>query len=121
MKPQGKKIQSGLESIIPSAQVQLTTVPGTNRSVSLISGVIKPGPYPIIDPHDTVLRLISRGGGVSPALINPQVKLIRAGRTYTSSVTRLFDNPSLDTIVKGGDKIIIGKDQRYFRDRKSVV
>lgn len=110
-----QKIQSELKSIIPSAQVQLTTIPGTNRSVSLISGVVAPGAYPIIDPHDTILRLISRGGGVSPALLNPQVKFIRAGRTYKSSVARLFENPTLDSIVKGGDKIIIQNDQRYFR------
>ena len=109
------KIQSQLADIIPSAQVQLTTTAGMNRSVSLVGGVSGPGTYPIIDPHFTVLNLISQGGGVSASLRNPHITLIRAGRTYRSSLDRIVKNPSLDSILKGGDKVIVQNDARFFR------
>jgi polysaccharide export outer membrane protein len=109
------KIQTQLEGIIPSAQVQLTTKRGLKSSVSLVGGVGAPGSYPIIDPHYTVLNLISQGGGASPALRNPHVRLIRAGRTYKSSLDRIYKNPALDTVIKGGDKVILEDDERYFR------
>ncbi len=109
------KIQTQLAMIIPSAQVQLTTAAGIKRSISLVGGVSNPGTYPIIDPHFTVLNLISQGGGVSAALRNPHITLIRAGRTYRSSLDRIVKNPSLDSILKGGDKVIVQNDVRYFR------
>lgn len=109
------KIQKKLEVIIPSVQLQLTTTPGMNRSVSLVGGVASPGNYPISDPHFSVLNLISLGGGVPTSLRNPQVRLIRAGHTYTTSLDRIFKNPALDSILKGGDKIIVQNDERYFR------
>ncbi len=109
------KIQDKLESIIPSAQVQLTAVPGSNRSVSLVGGVASPGSYQITDPHFTILNLISQGGGALPSMKNPHVRLIRAGRVYTTSLDRIYKSPSLDSILKGGDKIIIERDKRFFR------
>lgn len=109
------KIQGQMEAIIPSAQVQLSTQAGTKRSVSLVAGVANPGSYPIVDPHFTVLNLISQGGGASPSLRNPHVRLIRAGRTYKSSLDRIYKNPSLDSVLKGGDKVIVENDERYFR------
>ncbi|MBL4750689.1 MAG: polysaccharide export protein [Amylibacter sp.] len=110
-----QKIQNKLEKIIPSAQVQLTSIPGAHRSVSLVGGVVSPGNYPIRDTHYTVLNLISQGGGASPALENPQVRLIRAGRVYTTSLSSIYANPSLDSVLKGDDKVIVQRDKRFFR------
>jgi polysaccharide export outer membrane protein len=110
-----QKIQEKLEKIIPSAQVQLTSIPGVHRSVSLIGGVAGPGNYQITDPHYTVLNLISQGGGALPALANPQVRLIRNGRVYTKSLRSIYANPSLDSVLKGGDKVIVQQDERFFR------
>lgn len=109
------KIQTKLSTVIPSAQVQLTTTAGMKHSVSLVGGVKTPGLFPINDPHFTVLNLISMGGGVAENLNNPHVKLIRAGRTYGSSLDRIVKNPSLDSVLAGGDKVILQEDERYFR------
>jgi polysaccharide export outer membrane protein len=109
------KIQTKLESISPSAQLQLTGTPGSKRSVSLISGAASPGAYPVSDPHFSILNLISVAGGAKPGLRNPQVKLIRKGRTYSASLARIISKPSMDTILKGGDKVVIENDPRYFR------
>ncbi|MFK5996552.1 MAG: polysaccharide biosynthesis/export family protein [Rhodobacterales bacterium] len=109
------KIKTKLETISPSAQLQLTGTQGSKRSVSLIGGAAAPGPYPVSDPHFSVLNLISEAGGASPGLRNPQVKLIRKGQTYSTSLDRIISTPSMDTVLRGGDKIIIENDPRYFR------
>lgn len=114
------KIQGKLEAISPSVQVQLVATSGHSQSVSLVGGVASPGSFPVDDAHFTVLNLISMGGGVSASLKNPYVKLIRKGRKYSTSLERLYDNPDLDTILKGGDKIIVEKDRRYFRSLGAV-
>jgi len=110
-----EKIQTQLSRIIPSAQLQLTTIAGTNRSVSLVSGVANPGSYVIDSTHFTILNLISLGGGPSADLRNPRVKLVRAGRTYNTSLSEIYDNPNFDIVLKGGDKVLLQSDNRYFR------
>lgn len=107
-------IQHRLEAQIPAAQVRLVLVPGRRNSVDLVGGVAAPGSYPLPDRNFTVLGLIARGGGVQPALKNPQIRLQRDGRLYGVSVDRLYANPGLDTTLRGGDKIIIEEDERYF-------
>ena len=108
-------IQSRLESIISSAQVQLSIAQGQSSSVNLVSGVAKPGSYPLTGRHFTVLDLISTGGGISPTLRNPQVRLLRAGRSYGISARKLYGAPNLDTVLRGRDKVIVQQDDRYFR------
>lgn len=107
-------IQEQFSKIIPSAQVQLTHTPGRESSVDLISGVTKPGNYPLPDRDFTVLSLLAAGGGISDKLVNPQVRLMRGGNLYGISASRLTANPSLDTTLRGGDKVFVAEDKRYF-------
>jgi len=107
-------VQRKLEAILPSAQVQLSMVEGRQNSVDLVSGVGRPGTVPMPNNNFSVLNAISAGGGVTAGLINPQVKLIRGHKIYATSVSRLYDNPKLDTRLRGGDKIIVEADRRYF-------
>ena len=108
-------IQERLAEILPSAQVQLNYLPGSSSAVSLVGGVSAPGTYPLPDRNFTVLKLISQGGGVPPAMRNPQIKLVRDGKTYRSSINRLYDDPALDVVLRGGDKVIVEQDDRYFQ------
>ncbi|NKX44961.1 polysaccharide biosynthesis/export family protein [Roseicyclus persicicus] len=107
-------LQDEIDMIVPSAQVQLTLVEGRTNSVDLVGGVGAPGAYPLPDRNYTVLNLIAQGGGVQASLVNPQVRLIRGGSIYGTSVERLFANPNLDTLLHGGDQVIIEEDRRYF-------
>jgi len=107
-------VEREMMAIVPAAQVQLSVKPGSRGSVSLVSGVGSPGTVPLPEGHFTVLNLISQGGGPS-SLNNPQVRLIRNGRTYLTSYARLLENPSLDTVLRGGDKVALVEDNRYFR------
>lgn len=108
------EIQKRLSSIVPSVQVQLRLVSGRRNSVDLVGGVQNPGRYPLEDRDTTILSLLALGGGVSEGLRNPRVRLLRGGRTYVISLARLVAEPSLDTTLRGGDKVVVEADRRHF-------
>ncbi|MEP3053439.1 MULTISPECIES: polysaccharide biosynthesis/export family protein [Rhodobacterales] len=107
-------IQRSLESISPSAQVQLSLAAGRGNSVDLVGGVSTPGNYPMPNNDFSVLSLIAAGGGVPKDMRNPQVRLQRGHTVYGTSIDHLYENPSLDTRLRGGDKVIVEEDDRYF-------
>lgn len=109
-----EEIQSALEAIIPSAQVQLNMAEGRYNSVDLVGGVGTPGSYPMPDRNYTVLSLLAAGGGVREDLRNPQIRLMRGGRIFGTSVETLLDRPQLDTRLRGGDRVFVEEDERYF-------
>lgn len=109
-----EKIQTKATELIPSAQVQLVATPGALNSVDLVGGVASPGQFPLEDQSLTVLGLISRGGGVSSSMTNPQLRLFRGGKSYDISMQSLLDNPARDITVQAGDKLIVQKDDRSF-------
>ena len=109
-----EELQSALEAIVPSAQVQLALTEGRSNSVDLVGGVNVPGAYPLPDRNYTVLSLLAAGGGASPAIQNPQIRLMRGGSIYGTSVTQLLDKPQLDTLLRGGDRVFLEEDDRYF-------
>ncbi len=108
------QLQTSLEAIVPSAQVQLSIIEGPANSVELVGGVSKPGVYPMPDRNYTIRRLLSDGGGVSVALNNPQIRLVRGGNIYGTSVEALFNNPQYDTLLRGNDQVFVEADSRYF-------
>lgn len=107
-------IQRQLGESVPSAQVQLSMAEGRQNSVDLVGGVRSPGTIAMPDQNFSVLSAISAGGGVLPSLTNPQIKLIRGSHVYRTSIESLFDNPRTDTRLRGGDKVIVQEDDRYF-------
>ncbi len=109
------RVQRKMSEAVPSAQVQLSVKKGPLGSVSIVSGVQKPGPYSIDTTHFTVLNAIATAGGANPRIKNPQVRLIRKGKVYTKSMTNLLEDPDADTVLRGGDKLSVEKDARYFR------
>ena len=109
-----EEIQSSLETIIPSAQVQLNLAEGRANSVDLVGGVSSPGSYPMPDRNYSVLSLIAEGGGVRTDIDNPQIRLMRGGAIYGTSVETLLNQPRLDTRLQGGDRVFVEPDTRYF-------
>ncbi|MBT9246692.1 polysaccharide biosynthesis/export family protein [Gemmobacter fulvus] len=107
-------IQQKFAAIIPSAQVQLSHTAGRQSSVDLVSGVANPGNFVMPDRDFTVLSLLAMGGGISGTFENPQVRLMRSGKLYGISADKLLKSPSLDTTLRGGDKVYVEDDDRYF-------
>ncbi|MBT2131499.1 polysaccharide biosynthesis/export family protein [Aliiroseovarius lamellibrachiae] len=109
------RIQRKMSEVVPSAQVQLAVTKGAKGSVSVVSGVLRPGSYPVDSSHFTVLNAVATAGGANARIENPQLRLIRAGKVYTKSMSALLENPDLDTVLRGGDKLSVETDKRYFR------
>jgi len=107
-------LQEALTEIIPSAQVQLSFAAGKHNSADLVTGVAKPGTYALPDRNFSILSLLAQGGGISPALRNPLVRLIRGSKTYETPASVIFSNAGANIIVRGNDKIIVEEDKRYF-------
>lgn len=107
-------IQRELEPIAPSAQVQLELLPGQGNSVDLVAGVASPGSYPLPNKNYSILSLIAQGGGLSTSLQHPIVRLIRGSRTYETPASALMANGDRNVVLRGGDKVVIAEDPRYF-------
>lgn len=106
--------ETAYRAVMPSAQVQLSLTEGRQNTVSLVGGVGKPGAYPLADQDVTLLDMLAQSGGVDPDLSNPQIRLQRGDRTYGISVSRLMDDTALNTTLRGGDRIHVESDTRYF-------
>lgn len=109
-----KAIQTKLLLIIPSAQVLLTYASGVNNSVEVVSGLAVNGKIPLIDRSTTVTSILAQAGGIPTAMPNPQVNLQRGGRLYRIAADTLLAHPELDTTLRGGDKVFIQPEDRYF-------
>jgi polysaccharide export outer membrane protein len=107
-------IQEKMRAIIPSAQVQLNLESGRKSAVDLVSGVRQPGSFVMPDRDFTILAAIAMGGGIAESVKNPQIRLARAGKLYGVPVATLLKNPELDTTLRGGDKIYVEDESRYF-------
>ena len=109
-----RKIQTELEVIVPSAQVQLAHVVGRQATVDAVRGMAKPGSYPVPDRNYSILSLISESGGISETLRNPLVRVIREGKTYEIRASELLSHSRHDVLLRGGDKVIVDEDDRSF-------
>lgn len=108
------RIEEQLNQTIPSAQVQLTLVPGRVNTVNIVNGVSVPGIYPLGSRNTKLLDLLSEAGSVPANLVNPLIRLSRGKAIYGIPYDRLLENPSLDTTVRGGDRIFVEEDKRTF-------
>ena len=79
-----------------------------------MSGVPNPGSYPLANRSTTLSTILALGGGIPSSMTNPQVNLSRGGKLYRISSDKLLSHPELDTTMRGGDKIFIEADKRYF-------
>lgn len=108
------EIEAAYAKVAPSAQVQLRSVEGRQSSASVVSGVAKPGSYPLSDSGVTVLDMIALAGGVPETVKNPQVRLQRGDTTHGISLDRIMDDTALNIGVRGGDRLFVETDERYF-------
>ncbi len=107
-------IETAYAAVMPSTQVQLNLTEGRQSTVSAVDGLVRPGPYPLPDQNVTVLDLVAQAGGVSPRIVNPQIRLQRGDRTYGTALSRLLDDTTLNTTLVGGDRVFVEDDDRYF-------
>ena len=108
------EIEAAYTKVAPSAQVQMRSVEGRQSSASVVSGVSKPGSYPLSDAGVTVLDMVALAGGVPEAIKNPQLRLQRGDTTYGISLDRVMKDTALNIGMRGGDRVFVESDERYF-------
>ena len=98
------------EYTTPAITTLPTTMPGT-PTVPTTSAAF--GPKIAVIPGGT-------GGMVwvdfemALIVVSPAMASDPDGKDYATSLTRLNENPGMDTILRGGDKVIIEEDRRAF-------
>lgn len=107
-------IENAYINVTPSAQVQLALKEGRQSTVSVVGGVDKAGAYPLADQDVTILDILASAGGADPRFKNPQVRLQRGDRTYGVSMEKLMHDTALNTTLRGGDRVYVEEDDRYF-------
>lgn len=109
-----RRIQTRLDAVVPSAQVQLSVTQGPSSAVDLVAGARNPGTYPLPSRNYSILSLIAAAGGVDPGLRNPIVRLIRGNDTYVIRAKTLFSSGQRNTTLYPRDKVVIEEDDRAF-------
>ena len=87
---------------------------GDGATVSLIGGVGSQGVYPIERPTRTLTAMLAQAGGITFPPEITQITLLRGGHSGTVWLQDLYDNPRLDVALRGGDRILVEQDERFF-------
>ena len=107
-------LQRRMAAIAPSAQVQLEVVQGDQNAIELISGVAKPGRYPMAARGVTVLSILAEAGGIPDGMRNPVVRMQRGGVAYAVLAKDLYRDPARDILMRAGDRVAVESDPRSF-------
>ncbi|WP_380058714.1 polysaccharide biosynthesis/export family protein [Falsihalocynthiibacter sp. SS001] len=103
-----------LDQQTPDPQVTVRRLAGDGSTVSIVGGVGAQGVYPIERPTRTLASMLAQAGGVS---IEPEIALVtvtRGGQKNTVWLQDLYQNPSMDIALRGGDRILVERDSRSF-------
>jgi len=107
-------ITTRLEQQTPDPQVEVRRVAGDGSTVSLVGAIGGQGVYPIERPTRTLSAMLAKAGGVTIAPEIAQVTVIRGNQRGKVWFQDLYDNPSLDVALRGGDRILVEEDSRSF-------
>ena len=107
-------ITERLEAQTPDPQVVVQRLAGDGATVSLIGGVGAQGVYPIERPTRTLTAMLARAGGITLPPEITQITLLRGGHSGTVWLEDLYSNPRLDIALRGGDRVLVEQDERFF-------
>ncbi len=107
-------ITEKLEAQTPDPQVVIRRLPGDGATVSLIGGVGAQGVYPIERPNRTLTAMLATAGGITLPPEITQITLIRGAHKGTIWLQDLYTAPELDVALRGGDRILVEEDKRFF-------
>ncbi len=107
-------ITEKLEAQTPDPQVEVRRLAGDGATVSLIGGIGGQGVYPIERPTRNLTAMLARAGGITLPPEITQITLIRGQHKGTIWLDDLYENPVLDIALRGGDRILVEEDKRFF-------
>jgi len=107
-------ITEKLEAQTPDPQVVIRRMAGDGATVSLIGGVGAQGVYPIQRPNRTLTAMLATAGGITLPPEITQITLMRGSHKGTIWLQDLYSEPQLDVALRGGDRILVEEDTRFF-------
>ena len=107
-------ITTKLEDQTPDPQVQVRRLAGDGSTVSLVGAVGGQGVYAIERPTRTLSAMLARAGGVTIEPEIAQITVIRGNNQGKIWFQDLFEHPTMDIALRGGDRILIEEDTRSF-------
>ena len=107
-------ITKKLDSQTPDPQISVQRLAGDGQTVSVTGAVGGQGVYPIDRPTRTLSAMIAKAGGVAIEPAVAVVRVTRGNQTGKIWMQDLFENPGLDIALRGGDRIVIERDQRAY-------
>lgn len=107
-------ITQKLDSQTPDPQVTVRRLAGDGATVSITGAVSGQGVYAIERPTRTLTSMLARAGGVAVEPEIAQITVIRGSEKAKIWFEDLYDNPKFDIALRGGDRILVEADTRYF-------
>lgn len=107
-------ITEKLEAQTPDPQVVIRRMAGDGATVSLIGGVGAQGVYAIERPNRTLTAMLATAGGITLPPEITQITLMRGAHKGTIWLQDLYTDPKLDVALRGGDRILVEADTRFF-------
>ena len=107
-------ITSKLEAQTPDPQVVVRRLAGDGSTVSITGAVSGQGVYPIERPTRTLSSMLAKAGGIAVPPEVAQVTVIRGKHRGKIWFQDLYQNPSMDIALRGGDRILVEEDTRAF-------
>ncbi|RVV99508.1 polysaccharide export protein [Mesobaculum littorinae] len=107
-------ITDKLDAQTPDPQVQVRRLAGDGATVSVAGGVGAQGVFPIERPTRTLSSMLARAGGIAIPTEVAQITVIRGGQRGKVWFEDLYENPSYDIALRGGDRILVEQDNRSF-------
>jgi len=95
-------------------QVDVFPIDARGRLISVQGRVRAPGLYAIEPGTERLLPMLARAGGVTEEPEVVRLKLRRGVETGEVWVQDLYDNPTTNVALKGGDAVIAERDRRIF-------
>lgn len=103
-----------LDQQTPDPQVSVRRLAGDGSTVSIVGGVGAQGVYPIERPTRTLSAMLAKASGVTIEPEIAQITVTRGGQKDKIWLQDLYENPEMDIALRGGDKILVEKDNRAF-------
>lgn len=107
-------ITQRLEVQTPDPQVEVSRVAGDGSTVSLVGAVGGQGVYAIERPTRTLSSMLARAGGLTIEPEIAQITVLRGEQRGKIWFEDLYENPSFDIALRGGDRILVEEDTRAF-------
>lgn len=103
-----------LDEQTPDPQVIVNREAGDGSTVSITGSASSQGVYPISRPTRTLSGMLAAAGGVSIEPEIARVTVVRGSHSGSVWFQDLYNDPSTDIALRGGDRILVEEDTRSF-------